>query len=443
MVLCRDKGPKGSDSMAIISNNRSFIGMTDAVKISAGTDDGIMKSNPFPFDFYYNEENIRQGIRFCGDSFAYLTPNLTGEELKVNRRDAVCKGLYREDHEDYVRLVWIGYSHYTVSNQTEANRLEWEMYFFKDDNVIEIVIGKTPRTVGSIDYFDTKGEEVFNGPFEAGCSYVFKGDGTGKNFKIYLQSHYEKPQYLERDIAIVGENGKEKLIYPTTIASNTLVEQEDGTYEKLSEVLKNLKGGGDYEFLPVYPNNKPKMPTSDFLEQCRADESIESQSKRINPFIACSTENRPIVEDVGFQIYDTDTRSPMWWDGETWVAGLTIGGGRPPGEDTEEDKDFHMYRAEIHSTNGTIFRNGEIMTTLKARLYDFDRNITTELHPSQYKWSRISKDEASDIIWDNQHSEGSYEINITASDVRLRAVFYLDVVDENGLSLLSCQASTG
>lgn len=783
MVLCRDKGSKGSDSVAIISNNRPFIGITDAIKISAGTDDGIMYSNPFPFDFYYNDENIKQGIRLSGNTFAYLTPNLTVEELKINRRDAVCKGLYREDHEDYVRLVWIGYSHYSASNQTEANRLEWEIYFFKDENIIEVVIGKTPRTSGSVDYFDTKGGKIFNGPFEAGCSYVFKGDETGKNFKVYPQSHFEKPQYLERDIAIIGENGEEKLVYPTTIASNTLVEQDDGTYEKLSDVLKNLKGGGDYEFLPVRPNDyltftdkgeydyavsifskaiksfywkedgtirfintsnamayfkldgetgeitriksydttqeiealkrlrslrtctviheqrlyafsyvssTPKglafveidlntgeiissgldtrytydriycdgiyCPHNDCLyligtsykssqsslcyavynvstrqiisektiqksssssttvpvqvnyrnltravfnedmgngeyratvfgafssgyyqsyeitlsynksyisnsetknisalnefnydkdgvfydtdrnvltifrgdtsshtarydeytitsasnssdianskvsllekilyrtiDECEtvqtpsglyliggmvwsgnsgsshkrmmlylnrktkqnipktvAYSNIESQSKRINPFISCSSVDRPIVEDIGFQIYDTDLKTPMWWDGEQWTAGMIGGGSQPPGGggggSGDDNQEFHLYRAEIYSTNGTIFRNGEIMTTLKARLYDFDQNITTELHPSQYKWSRVSKDEASDIIWDNQHSEGSYEINITASDVRLRAVFYLDVVDENGLSLLNCQASTG
>lgn len=763
--------------MSIIAGNRSFKGIIDAVKISNGTDDGIMGSNSFPFDFYYNEENIRQGIRFSGNTFVYLTPSLSVEELKINRRDAICKGLYREDHDDYVRFVWIGYSHYSTSNQTDANRLEWEIYFFKDDGVIEVVIGKTPRTSGSTDYFDTKGGDVFDGPFEAGCSYVFKGDETGKNFKAHPQSYYEKKNYLEHDIAIVGEDGKEKLVYPTTIASSTLVKQEDGTYEKLSEILKNLKGGGgDYEFLPVRPNDyltfvdkgmynntvsiidktikpfyweedgtirfvnssnsmgyyKLNVETGEItriksystaqekealrrlrsLRTCtvirertlyafssassapyglayveidldtgnivtsgldtrytqdhvysdgvycslngfiyligtlyqspqtllsyavfdtftrqfkmakaihqsvsstltvpietnyrnltravfnedlgngsfratvfgafngsyyrtyevtvaysrsylansvtknisllsefnygrdgvfydtgrsvltifrgdtsshtaRYDEytitsastsndirdskvslleklpyrtidecatvqtpsglyliggtawnnntgtphkrmilyvnrktreniprsvtfsNIESQSKRINPFISCSSNNRPIVEDIGFQIYDMDLQSPMWWDGKQWTAGLMGGGSPPPGE--EGGKDYHMYRAEIYSTNGTIFKNGEIMTTLKACLYDFDQNITKELHPSQYKWSRISKDEVSDAIWDNQHSEGSYEINITPSDVRLRAVFYLDVVDENGMSLLNCQAST-
>ena len=778
MVLCRGKGLKGSGDMAIISNNRPFKGTEGAEKIHSGTDDGIMSTGSFPFDFYYNGSNIKNGVRFSGNTFAYLTPNLNDEELRVNRRDAVCNGLYREEHEDYLRIAWIGYSHYSASNQTDANRLEWEVYFFKGTSIIEVVIGKSPQTPGSIDYFDTKGEEVFNGPFVAGCSYVFEGDEQGKNHVVHINSHYKELDYLERDIAVIGQDGKEKKVYPTTIASNTLVEQEDGTVKKLSDVLKNLKGsgGGDYDFLPVYPNdyltfsalfeyqhssrlfNKTIQPiywanngtirfvnhsnhcgyfeldcetgavtliksydssqerealrrleahstctvvqeqrlyafssvsstnglaiveidlvtgdilyealdaskeydrtyksgvycsqnhciylvgtsyqyptttlhcaiyntttkqivserdvylsndkttkllmqtnyrnltrgifteseevgvfkvtvfgvfTSAYFQVCeiimshdesyRVNEStrniapasdfhygydevffdternvltifrgetashtskydeytitqesssdmiansknsllnklpyrtidecevvqtpkglfliggmvwngdtatshkkimlyknrksplnrstVESQAKRINPFISCSTNDRPFVEDIGFQIYDTDLKTPMWWDGEQWNAGLMTGNPVPP-EDDDDDNDgengpeYHMYRADIHSTNGTIFRNGEVMTVLQARLYDFDRNITKELHPSQYKWTRVSKDEAADMIWDNQHSEGSYEIEITASDVRLRAVFYLDVVDENGYSILSDQVST-
>lgn len=334
--------------MAIISNNRLFKGIKNAVKIANETDDEVMSSHPFPFDFYYDVSSLEQGIFFSGDTFASLNSTRITEDLKVNRRDALCKGLYREDRPDYVRFAWIGYSHYTLSNQVESNRLEWEIYFFRETNVIEVVIGKTPRTPGTLDYFDTKGGEEFNGPFEAGHSYVFQGDGTGRNFVTYPNSHYEKTDYIERDVAIVGVDGGERRVYPTAIASNTLVEQEDGTFEKLSKVIKRLE---------------------DF-----------------------------------------------------------------------SDTAYHMYRVEIHSTNGTIFKNGDIMTTLKARLYDYDKDVTKELHASQYKWSRISKNEESDIIWDNQHSEGSYEVEITASDVRLRAVFYLDVVDENGLSLIKCQA---
>lgn len=415
--------------MSIILGNRSFKGATDAVKISSGTDDGVMSSGAFPFEFYYDGKGIKDNIFFSGDTFVSLSSEQLNEDIKINRRDAICMGLYREDHQDYVRIAWLGYSHYSLSNQTEANRLEWEIYFFKGKNILEIVIGKTPRTIGSVDFFDTKGGKDFNGPFEAGCSYVFEGDGNGKAFVVYERSQYTKLETIERDLAIVGADGQQKVIYPTAIATNTLVEKEDGTIDKLSEILKNLKGGGggNYEFLPVYPNTNPKEKEN----LSRANNEIQSQAKRINPFISCSTANRPIVKDIGFQIYDTDLKTPMWWDGEQWKSGLLMEGPSVP--------EYHLYRAEIYSTNGTVFKNGDIATTLKARLYDFDRDITKELHASQYKWSRISKDEDADNIWDNQHSEGGYEIQITPSDVRLRAVFYLDVVDENGVSLVKCQ----
>lgn len=124
--------------MSIILGNRSFKGATDAVKISSGTDDGVMSSGAFPFEFYYDGKGIKDNIFFSGDTFVSLSSEQLNEDIKINRRDAICMGLYREDHPDYVRIAWLGYSHYSLSNQTEANRLEWEIYFFKGKNILDM-----------------------------------------------------------------------------------------------------------------------------------------------------------------------------------------------------------------------------------------------------------------------------------------------------------------
>ena len=88
-----------------------------------------------------------------------------------------------------------------------------------------------------------------------------------------------------------------------------------------------------------------------------------------------------------------------------------------------------MYRLVISSTNGNIFKNGDINTTLKATVYSWDEDITDTLDDNQFIWTRVSSDTDSDIIWNHDHFGGSKEIQITNEDVKVRATFYCDLID--------------
>ena len=103
----------------------------------------------------------------------------------------------------------------------------------------------------------------------------------------------------------------------------------------------------------------------------------------------------------------------------------------------QEIEERHMYRIEIHSSNGVIFKNGIINTILSVKLYNWDKEITEEVDPTRFIWTRISNDQQGDLVWNNQHAIGSKSVSITASDVKARATFNVDFVDENGQSLLA------
>ncbi|MGY5268765.1 phage tail spike protein [Paraclostridium bifermentans] len=96
-----------------------------------------------------------------------------------------------------------------------------------------------------------------------------------------------------------------------------------------------------------------------------------------------------------------------------------------------------MYRVEIISSNGNIFKNGSICTILKAVLYSWDKNITDTVDASKFRWYRVSDDLEADSIWNQSHFGGKKEVKITTEDVKGRATFYVDVLDENGRSLLN------
>lgn len=92
----------------------------------------------------------------------------------------------------------------------------------------------------------------------------------------------------------------------------------------------------------------------------------------------------------------------------------------------EEQK---MYRLVITSSNGNIFKNGNITTTLSAQVYSWDENITDSLDPNQFVWTRVSDNADSDRLWNAAHYGGTKQIVITADDVKVRATFFCDLID--------------
>ena len=92
----------------------------------------------------------------------------------------------------------------------------------------------------------------------------------------------------------------------------------------------------------------------------------------------------------------------------------------------EEQK---MYRLVISSSNGNIFKNGNIKTILYATVFSWDENITDSLDANQFIWTRVSNDQEADKKWNADHFGGSKSIEITSDDVEVRATFFCDLID--------------
>ena len=92
----------------------------------------------------------------------------------------------------------------------------------------------------------------------------------------------------------------------------------------------------------------------------------------------------------------------------------------------EEQK---MLRLVITSSNGNIFKNGNVKTLLSAVVYSWDKDITDTLDANQFIWTRVSEDTEADKVWNEQHFGGSKAVVITSADVKVRATFYCDLID--------------
>lgn len=80
-------------------------------------------------------------------------------------------------------------------------------------------------------------------------------------------------------------------------------------------------------------------------------------------------------------------------------------------------------KVEILTTNGSIFKNGVIGTTLTAKLYRDDEEIDKDGTDFRYTWTKTRDDETSDMEWNQSHLSSQKSIRITERDVFRRATF--------------------
>lgn len=122
-----------------------------------------------------------------------------------------------------------------------------------------------------------------------------------------------------------------------------------------------------------------------------------------------------------------------WWDLESGEVHLrayaTSESVNEVSDRVTEIEDKKMYRLVITSSNGNIFKNGSIATTLSANVYSWDDNITDTLDPNQFIWTRVSDDEDADKLWNAAHYGGAKQIKVTKEDVHVRATFFCDLID--------------
>ena len=89
----------------------------------------------------------------------------------------------------------------------------------------------------------------------------------------------------------------------------------------------------------------------------------------------------------------------------------------------EDINSSKMYRTELVCDGVSIFKNKGQQSTLKCRVYSWDKDITDSIGAECFVWHRKSDNEESDTDWDNSHI-GMKQINITTEDVLDNASFY-------------------
>jgi phage minor structural protein len=86
-----------------------------------------------------------------------------------------------------------------------------------------------------------------------------------------------------------------------------------------------------------------------------------------------------------------------------------------------------VYKIEIISSNGLMFRLGSIGTTLAARVYRGGTEVTDTIDANYFKWTRQSNFPEADKAWNDTWAGGRKSITVTNEDVNHRATFSCEV----------------
>lgn len=86
-----------------------------------------------------------------------------------------------------------------------------------------------------------------------------------------------------------------------------------------------------------------------------------------------------------------------------------------------------VYKIELHSSNGWVFRNGQINTTVTAKVYRGKDDITSTIPISGFIWKKFNKDGVLDTSWNNLHLNVGKQITITKNDVYQKATFQCEI----------------
>ncbi|MFS0905813.1 phage tail spike protein [Priestia aryabhattai] len=96
-------------------------------------------------------------------------------------------------------------------------------------------------------------------------------------------------------------------------------------------------------------------------------------------------------------------------------------------DNIDEVKDDVVYKTELHSTNGNVFNNGVINTTIYAVVYRGKENITANLPNSAFKWKKTDMNGVADTAWNTAHANVGSTIQVTGTDVFKKATFWCDI----------------
>lgn len=97
-------------------------------------------------------------------------------------------------------------------------------------------------------------------------------------------------------------------------------------------------------------------------------------------------------------------------------------------QDITDAKNNIVYKVEVTSSNGLVFKNGNLNTILSAKVWYGQNDVTATTDASKFLWTRTSSDTSGDTTWNSANGNGVKIITLTSADVpNNRATFVCSI----------------
>lgn len=230
--------------------------------------------------------------------------------------------------------------------------------------------------------------------------------------------HYDPPLYVQGRISELTED-----LITGKVTKSTLTNFERKYSQVASELLKQVEQlANDAAPYTIRLNSDNGLTFKNYDGQTTIDARLEKAGKDVDCSWQWKIEDEVISNQQSLSINANDFN-------EKAVVVVTAFVNNKEVAKTEATliNLVEPIELQVRASNGNIFKNGVVSTSLTATLWRGDKEIDKDGTEFSYVWKKINSDETPDEHWNQSHSYSQKSIRITQEDVFRRATFSCEI----------------
>lgn len=230
--------------------------------------------------------------------------------------------------------------------------------------------------------------------------------------------HYDPPLYVQGRISELTED-----LITGKVTKSTLTNFERKYSQVASELLKQVEQlANDAAPYTIRLNSDNGLTFKNYDGQTTIDARLEKAGKDVDCSWQWKIEDEVISNQQSLSINANDFN-------EKAVVVVTAFVNNKEVAKTEATliNLVEPIELQVRASNGNVFKNGVVSTSLTATLWRGDKEIDKDGTEFSYVWKKINSDETPDEHWNQSHSYSRKSIRITEADVFRRATFSCEV----------------
>lgn len=230
--------------------------------------------------------------------------------------------------------------------------------------------------------------------------------------------HYDPPLYVQGRISELTED-----LITGKVTKSTLTNFERKYSQVASELLKQVEQlANDAAPYTIRLNSDNGLTFKNYDVQTTIDARLEKAGKDVDCWWQWKIEDEVISNQQSLSINANDFN-------EKAVVVVTAFVNNKEVAKTEATliNLVEPIELQVRASNGNVFKNGVVSTSLTATLWRGDKEIDKDGTEFSYVWKKINSDETPDEHWNADHSYSQKSIRITEADVFRRATFSCEV----------------